>query len=271
MISRRMRMSLAQYLDRIAVHVLILLLKKHEILEANDTRYNAYGSLLGVLPGIIGDANEARLASLIDEIARTQGYLYSHRNGNQVSYDERYADLSLCLLMDGYTLANKRFQAIDQTTQDDARAVEDELTTALRASGLPRAEDILRMLNSSTEGFRRPEPDLNGILNSARVGLQTLATDIAMQRLGKHPGKFDAERWGPLIEYLRVSGFIDEREEKGLAGVFTFVSPGAHKPLDLSRTDMARLGRALVFGMCWFLVKRHAATIPTPPSFAAFS
>ena len=71
----------------------------------------------------IGPAEEPRLRALIDEIARTQGYLYSHRNGNQASYEERYADLALCLLMDGYTVENKRFQAIDHTTQDDARAV----------------------------------------------------------------------------------------------------------------------------------------------------
>lgn len=55
--------------------------------------------------------------------------------------------------------------------------------------------------------------------------------------------------------HLRTSGLITEGEEKGLAGVFTFVSPGAHSPVGLSETEMVRLGRSLVVGMCYFLIK----------------
>ncbi len=260
MISRRSRLSLVQYLSQINAHTVRVLLKKHEVLEHNE--FDHYPVLAGVLDGIIRPAEEPRLASLLDEIARTQNSLYASRTGNRDIYAERYADVIHCLLLDGYTLEHQRFQAIDPTTQDDAQAIEDELTAALRVSGLPRAEEIVRMLNASTEGFRLLEPDLNAVLTNARIALQTLATDIARERLARHPHTFDQENWGPLIEYLRLSGFMDAREERGVAGVFTFVSPGAHQPLDISRTDMARLGRALVFMMCWFLVKRHAATRP---------
>lgn len=266
MISRRSRMSLIQYLDRIEFPTLMTLLRKHDLVNSdrdiNGILYAEYGTLTRHLPDIIEPADDARLESLLDEIARTQSDLYAHRGRtNRESYEERYADLTHCLLMDGYTVEHRRFQAIDPSAQDDAGAIEDELTTALRASGLPRADEIVRMLNSSTDGFRRPEPDLNAVLNNARVALQTLATDIAKQRLAQHPAKFKSneEKWGSLMQYLRESGFVEGREEEGLTGVFTFVSPGSHEPVGFSRTDMARLGRALVFGMCWFLVKRHAA------------
>jgi hypothetical protein len=266
MISRRTRLSLVQYLDRIAVQPLIFLLSKHELMSDRDgygRSYTEYPDLTQVLPEVIIPANETRLASLLDEIARTQGYLYSNRSGNAVSYEERYADLKHCLLLDDYTLENKRFQAIDPSSQE-AGSVEDELTSALRASGLPRTDDVVRRLTASTEGFRQPDPNLNAILNDARIALQTLATEIAKQRQALSPGKFDEEKWGHVLQYLRTSGFLDEREEDGLAGVFGFVSPGSHKPLDLSDRDMARLGRVLVHGMCWFLVKRYAASNPQP-------
>jgi hypothetical protein len=42
-----------------------------------------------------------------------------------------------------------------------------------------------------------------------------------------------------------------------MTGVFSFVSPGAHTFVRTSEVEMARLGRTLVVGMCYFLVKRH--------------
>ena len=45
-------------------------------------------------------------------------------------------------------------------------------------------------------------------------------------------------------------------EEQGLAGVFTFDSPGAHTPVGLTELEMTRLGRSLAVSMCYFLIKR---------------
>jgi hypothetical protein len=51
--------------------------------------------------------------------------------------------------------------------------------------------------------------------------------------------------------------FITNEEEKGLVGVYGFVSPGSHRPLGIPEEQMTRLGRSLALGMCWFLVKSY--------------
>jgi hypothetical protein len=80
-----------------------------------------------------------------------------------------------------------------------------------------------------------------------------------MVRREQHAGNFEEKKWGSVLAYLRGSDFITEDEEKGLAGVFGFVSPGSHRSLGLSEMEMARLGRSFVLGMCWFLVRRFAS------------
>jgi hypothetical protein len=67
---------------------------------------------------------------------------------------------------------------------------------------------------------------------------------------------YNASKWGTVISYLRTAGLITLEEEKGLAGVYGFVSPGSHRPVGVSEEQMARLGRSLALGMCWFLLKR---------------
>ena len=90
--------------------------------------------------------------------------------------------------------------------------------------GEPETEDILRLLNNSAEDFRKPAPDFNGSLTNARAALQTLATSISRSHNATRPAGFDETKWGQIIAHLRTSGVISEKEEKGLAGVFTFVS-----------------------------------------------
>ncbi len=113
------------------------------------------------------------------------------------------------------------------------------------------------MMENSATAFRRSPPDYNGCLSNARVALQTLATAIANVRTTTHPGSFDETKWGQILAYLRTSGLITKSEEEGLAGVFSFVSPGAHTPVGISEEEIARLGRSLVASMCYFLVKRY--------------
>ena len=62
-----------------------------------------------------------------------------------------------------------------------------------------------------------------------------------------------------MLSYLRTSGLLTKQEEEGLAGVYSFVSPGAHTPLGLTEEEMVRLGRSLVASMAYFLTKRFNA------------
>jgi hypothetical protein len=52
-------------------------------------------------------------------------------------------------------------------------------------------------------------------------------------------------------------GFLSPKEETGIAGVYAFVSPGAHVPVGLSEEEVVRLGRTMIAAMCYFLVKRY--------------
>ena len=138
---------------------------------------------------------------------------------------------------------------------EGGEALEDDMTSALMESGLDKAEEIVKTLENSAEAFRRNPPNYNSCLSEARVALQTLATGIADSRQRSRPRPFNRNKWGEVIAYLRVSGLITNEEEEGLAGVFKFVSPGAHRPVGSDEEEMARLGRALVVSMCYFLVK----------------
>lgn len=195
------------------------------------------------------------IMAMIDEIVRTWRSLRHDIEPDYV-FDDRWDDLSRCLLLDGYMISEeRRLIPIDASSQEQA-IVEDELITVLRRTGLGSAEEIVRLLNNSTDDFRKNPPDYNGCMNNARVALQTIATAIAEIRMANTGSNLDLSKWGQIIAFLRASGFVSEKEEEGLTGVFSFVSPGSHIPVGLNEQEYARLGRALVLSMCYFLLKR---------------
>ena len=248
MISERSKLSLCQFLDVQPRPSLGVLLRKHGIdAEIHD---------LDSFAVIIQFAPPDQLRSLSSEVIRTRGDLR-----NQVTpryrYDERWDDLVLCLLLDGYRVGDSQLVAVDPTIEG-AESLSDDLTVSLSESGLPQADGVIRMLDNSTVAFRGVPPDVNACLTEARVALQTIATSIANARQRSHPGTYDESKWGQVLAYLRTSGLITAEEEKGLSGVFGFVSPGAHEPCGPDDIEMARLGRSLVIGMIYFLVKRFA-------------
>jgi len=53
-----------------------------------------------------------------------------------------------------------------------------------------------------------------------------------------------------ITDALRTSGEISLEEERGLAGVFQLLSPGAHRPVGIPQGQMTRLGRSFALNMC---------------------
>ena len=145
---------------------------------------------------------------------------------------------------------------IDPATDDTVSG--EDLVRELQQSGLPDAEDIVRVLEYSTNHFH--DGDFNGCLNNARVALETLAKSIALAlaRHSNHAGNFNPAKWGEVIAWLRKSAFITEEQECGIAGLFRFLSPGSHTPI--GEEEFARLGHSLSILICYFLVKRFNAT-----------
>ena len=250
MLSHRSKVSFAQFLRMLSQSDFNSLLLKHELYEG----YECAATLEAFLP----DAEEGRLLSMLEEILRTRSTLRSAVSP-RYRFDERWEDLKICLLLDGIEIDERytRIVAIDPTIEGSV-PVEDDLDRALRSSGLPSIDDISRLLIASSDSFRASPPNYNSCMSNARVALETLARDIANHRVRSRPGHFDAARWGEVLAYLRVSNFITSEEETGIAGVYRFVSPGAHTPIDSDEIEMARLGRMLILSMCYFLLRRNS-------------
>ena len=256
MLSKRTRLSLGQFLALQSDGTLKLLCEKHGIacneLDYPEDRFDAIRT-------IVQRTQEEAVMSMLDEILRTQGDV---RYGVSPKYrfDERWSDLVRCIELDGYRVDKESHtvRPVDPTIAA-AVAVEDELSVELRKSQLPEAGEVSGLMEKSAEAFRQSSADYNGALSKARVALETLAKGIAKTRSAGHQGSFDESKWGSILAYLRVSGFLTVEEERGLAGVYGFVSPGAHKPIGLTEEEMVRLGRSLVASMAYFLVRRHNA------------
>lgn len=257
MLTRRTRISLAQFLERLPDDQLEALYEKCGLnWRASSSPFPYHGRLQGIRT-IVEQASEDTLMVLLDEIVCTRGALRS-RISPKYAFDERWTDLVRCLQLDGYQgdQQARTIRPLDPTIAA-APPVEDDLSAELEKSGLPEAKAVRELFEKSAEAFRRRPPDYNAALSEARVALETLARGIARSHQRQSPDPFDESKWGSILAYLRRSGFLTSEEEEGLAGVYGFVSPGAHRPVDTSKEEMVRLGRSLVALMLYFLVKRY--------------
>lgn len=217
------------------------------------------GQLLYGLLDILRSLDDHTLMLALAEIIATSGDLRARVNP-KYRFDERMHDLMQCLLLDGYLVHDKKLIQTDPSI-DDAAPLEDDLLEALRNSGAPRAQDIIAKINDSAESFRTTPPDYNASLVNARVALETLAGDVAADVASRQvgPATYNPSKWGEVLAFLRNKGEITVEEERGLAGVFGFLSPGAHRPVGIPEDQMTRLGRSFALNMCWFLLKNHLA------------
>jgi hypothetical protein len=256
MLARRTILSLLQYLCLQNRPSLGILFDKHG-LDASDL----YGSpvvedyLLEVaLPPLIS-ATPDKLTGLIEELIGTQADLLA-RVYKRERHDQRWDDFVRCLELNDYRIQDGRLIAVNPTIGDDP-PLEDDLSVEVARSGLADAPQVLAAFENSAQAFRRTPPDYNAVLTHARVGVEMLAKAIALARNRTHPGSFSETSWGSVLTYLRTSGLITIEEEKGLVGVYGFLSPGAHQLIGFSAKEMARFGRNLAESMTYFLVKRY--------------
>lgn len=250
MIGSRTRYSLAQFLELHEIAFVVVLVSKHDIrISVED------GGLLTALTDCFLSASDEELLSIVEEIARTAGDLRARIN-QKYRHDERFSDLCRCLQLDGYLVEDKSLLQTDPSISD-APSLDDDLLQELRTSALPNAEEIVKKINASSESFRSSPPNYNACLNDIRVALETLARAIATTQQSSSSPPYEQNKWGSVLGFLKRIEFITQEEEKGLAGVYGFVSPGSHRPVGISEEQMARLGRSLALGMCWFLVKSY--------------
>lgn len=255
MIGSRARHSLAQFLELQEPVVSIVMFSKYGVQHLSLSP----GYLLHGLLNIVRDLDDRTLMLVLAEIVATQGDLRSRVNP-KYRFDERLHDLTQCLLLDGYAVQKAKLVQIDPSIED-AAPLEDDLVIALQNSGVPRAAEIVAKIADSAQAFRATPPDYNAALANARIALETLAADVAADvasAMTPAPG-YNPAKWGEVLAFLHRSGEITLEEERGLAGVFGFLSPGAHRPVGIPEDQMTRLGRSFALNMCWFLLKNRLA------------
>ena len=252
MYSNRTKLSLVRYLTIHEIGFLRVLLGGHvnteDILQYIPMVYDD-------LTSCITSATNESLMGFLNHMLQTSGDLRS-RISPRYRHDECWGDLLNCLLLDGYAVESNQLVSIDPDIEGQ-EPVEDEFIRELNDSGLSDIDEIKDLLNRSAEDFRRTPPDYNGCLSNARIAIETLAKSMALHRQSTHPAQYNPSSWGSVLSYLKTSGLITVNEEKGLAGVYGFISAGSHRHVGLSEMEMARLGRNLVASMCYFLIKLH--------------
>ncbi len=255
MLTDRSKASLTQLIDLLPFTWAETLLEKHGVKGRIDLEYEQYEhrSMLREVRSRLRDAAPQTVLSIADDLVRSK-QLYRRKASEVGLYDVQFQDLDLCLRLDGYLIEDGQLLRVEPILEGDP-VIEDDLTRELGQCGLPCAQAVIRSLEESAQSFRRSPPDFNATLTNARVALQTLATAISDTFDSTRTGGFDRTKWGKVVEHLRTAEFISREQEKGLAGVFAFVSPGAHIPVGLSEVESVRLGRSLVVSMCYFLVK----------------
>ncbi len=256
MFSTRTLISLSQYLGLHYAPFVRELFVKHGItIDTHEWNRYSPGPPAEVIRIDLEAADGQPLQELLAEMIRTLPDIRS-RITPRYRHDLRWDDLILCLRLDGYGINGDGVVPIEPTIGEE-RSTEDDLTRELQTASLSGTEAIAGEIRGSGESFRRSPPDYNACLTHARVALHHLADAIAsnLQSDG-NDDDFDHERWGEILEHLRRQQFVTRQEEKGLAGVYTFISVGAHRPVDVDEEEMAWLGRSLAFSMCWFLIRR---------------
>lgn len=255
MIGKRTRHSLAQFLALQEPTVSVVLISKY--VDRYVSLFPA--QLLVGLLDLVRGLSDHTLMLVLGEIVATAGDLRAPVNP-KYRFDERMHDLVQCLQLDGYVIQDKRILQTDPSITD-AAPMEDDLIDSLRSSRSPRANEIVAKILASSDAFRASPPDYNASLVNARIALETLAGDVATDVAAKTPGAdtFKLAKWGEVLAFLRSCGEITLEEERGLSGVFGFLSPGAHRPVGIPEDQMTRLGRSFALNMCWFLLKNHLA------------
>ena len=250
MLGDRSLVSLAQFLDLFQNQQIEVLLEKHGIRVSFG-----YEGPLKDIRSALRHSDRHAILHLLEEVANTAGDMRAYISP-KYRYDERMSDLKKCLYLDGYVIEDKSLRPLDPSI-NDAPSTEDDLIVSLESSDLSERNSIVQKLTDSTTNFRATPPNYNACLNDARVALESLARNIAENMTNANAPIFDPTKWGSIVGYLKAINFIASEEERGLVGVYGFVSPGSHRPIGLTEEQMARLGRSLALGMCWFLIQTY--------------
>ena len=258
-IGNRTRLSLCQFLPLLGRERIEIIFAKYGLpADRISGGWRIAVTLEQAVVSPVLEASDGQVTEILQELARTGGAIRSQVSP-KVRYDEPWADLELCLQLDNLVRAKDeygrdlKYYVPTEPGVDSVQPVDDDLTSELKRSELQDVDAILSMIEELATEFKAGNK--NACLNAARVALQTLARTIAVQRRDAHPASFSEDKWGQVIAYLRKSGFIDEAEEAGLTGVYSFISPDRTIPSACPISSLRGLAERSAFSCCYFLAK----------------
>jgi hypothetical protein len=247
-VSKRSKFSLAQLLSVIDKPTVFVIFDKFGFTP------QAVTSPVGIAEELLS-ASDTLLSDVILEVIHTARTL-RNKTSPKYLFDDQFKILEKSLLLDGYQIEDNSVRALDPNFVGK-EAVEDALIKEVQESSIVNKQDIVNAIKCSADDFVKAQPDYNGSLTNIRIALETLVREIALDK------GFTTTRtgntWGPSLNYLEKNGFIDQKDEKTLSSVYTFISNGAHVPLGFSEEEFVRLGRNLCYSMCYFVIKKFNA------------
>jgi hypothetical protein len=246
LITKRTKISLAQFFDLFDDYTKHLLFEKYNIVYSLCDS----ASQIDLCDSLLTAGNE-NIQLLVEEIVATTGYL-RNKIIPKYPFDERWKDLTQCLLLDGYQIEQNILIRIEPNL-DGIQPIEDDLTAELNSSCLSQRKNIIALMESSAHDFRKPNPDFNGCLSNSRIALETLVINIAENN--GFQKSTESKIWGQSLDYLLRTNFINKKENDAISSVYTLLSDGTHIPLGFTDEEYVRFGRNLAISMCYFIIK----------------
>ncbi|MGO4352587.1 hypothetical protein AB4Z25_11700 [Rhizobium sp. RAF36] len=255
-ISIRSKYSLCQLLEELNRTDVTLFLEKHGITPLDDNGGWVPEPWVMTVRNWMLQAPASRIGDLLQELVRTAA---SWRNNVSPRYvfDERWEDLFLCLSLDGFAVAldeygqPQKYLVPVEPKLDGIKPFDDELSIAIQRSGVPLGPEIIDRLQAASDAFRRSE--MNNCLSNVRIALETLVKSLATE-LGATPS--ESAKFGAALSFLVSAGFLDNGQEKSIAGNYLLVSQGAHRPIGFTEQEYVRFGRNVALSSCYFIIKK---------------
>lgn len=198
-ISRRSKYALCQFLDVLNRTDATLLLEKHAIPTEDEEAGWQQRPWFLIIRGHIIAAPARQIGEILQELLRT-AETYRHDVSPRYVFDERWKEMLLCLALDGFVVAQdeyerplKQFVAVEPQI-DGIHPIDDELTTAIRQSGMSEAARVIERLEASAQAFM--QPDMNNCLTNLRIALETIARSISHDLGGD---EVQTKKWGSAL------------------------------------------------------------------------
>lgn len=197
------------------------------------------------------------LVAMLTELLTNNKLLYAKAPVKHV-FNSGIEELARWALHDGWIVENDTLVRVTPAAEE-ATGIRDKFLQDVATSGLDVDGAIRTAVENSSKDFVAEPPDFNGSTTKVRIALETVARRAAAATAKKNGGDYTDDSWGKALLFLRSTGVIEIQEEKILARVYTFISPGAHVPKGVTAEEWARLARTFGLSSAYFLLRKYAA------------